>query len=95
MKDVLKRPHAVLAHDLDQFYRGKCVAITGAAGSIGSALAEDLAKFECGRLVLLDHFDHGLLDIIERVGRIDRRRFATFVTATAFRGGSRGRARTS
>ena len=71
--DVLKRPHAVLALDLEQHYRGKCVAVTGAAGSIGSALAEELAKLECGRLVLLDHFDHGLLDIVERVGRIDKR----------------------
>jgi FlaA1/EpsC-like NDP-sugar epimerase len=71
--DVLKRPHAVLGHDLEQFYRGKCVLITGAAGSIGSAIAEHLATLECGRLVLLDQFDHGLLDVMERVGRIDRR----------------------
>jgi FlaA1/EpsC-like NDP-sugar epimerase len=71
--DVLKRPHAVLAGDLAQSFRGKSVAITGAAGSIGSALAEEMAKFDCGRLILLDHFDHGLLDVVERVGRIDRR----------------------
>jgi O-antigen biosynthesis protein WbqV len=71
--DVLKRPHAILADDLDQFYRGKCVVVTGAAGSIGSAIAEHLVAFECGRLVLLDQFDHGLLDVMERVSRIDRR----------------------
>ena len=71
--DVLKRPHAILADDLDQFYRGKCVVVTGAAGSIGSAIAEQMVAFECGRLVLLDQFDHGLLDVMERVSRIDRR----------------------
>lgn len=71
--DVLKRPHAVLADDLDQFYRGKCVVVTGAAGSIGSAIAEQMVAFDCGRLVLLDQFDHGLLDVMERVSRIDRR----------------------
>jgi len=71
--DVLKRPHAVLGDHLEEFYRDKCVAITGAAGSIGSALAEAFARFDCRRLVLMDHFDHGLLDVVERVGRIDRR----------------------
>lgn len=73
--DVLKRSHAILATecDLEAFYRDKCVLITGAAGSIGSAIAEYLAGLQCRRLVLLDQFDHGLLDILERVGRIDRR----------------------
>jgi O-antigen biosynthesis protein WbqV len=71
--DVLKRPHAILADNLAQFYQDKCVAITGAAGSIGQALAEEFARLDCRRLVLLDHVDHGLLDVTERVGRIDRR----------------------
>src|SRR5512147_630914 len=58
---------------LQAFFAGKTVLITGAAGSIGSALAEQLATMDCARLVMLDQFDHGLIDIVERVSRIDRR----------------------
>lgn len=71
--DVLKRPHAVFSDGLLDFYRDRRVAITGAAGSIGSALAEEFARLDCRSLALVDHFDHGLLDVVERVGRIDRR----------------------
>lgn len=53
------------------FYAGKRVLITGAAGSVGSALAVQLAQLGCARLALLDHFDHGLLEIVERVRRIN------------------------
>lgn len=58
---------------LQAFYAGKTVLVTGAAGSIGSALSEQLATMDCRRLVMLDQFDHGLLEIVERVSRIDRR----------------------
>lgn len=71
--DTLTRSHAVLRDNLEGFYRGKCVVVTGAAGSVGGAVAEELATLGCERLVLLDQFDHGLLDILERVERIDRR----------------------
>lgn len=54
---------------LRPFYRDKRVLVTGAAGSIGSALCLQLAELGCGHLALLDHFDHGLLDIVERVRR--------------------------
>ncbi|MBS0386797.1 MAG: polysaccharide biosynthesis protein, partial [Proteobacteria bacterium] len=71
--EVLKRPHAVLLDELHDFYGDKAIVITGAGGSIGSAIAEQLAAWQCRRLVLLDQFDHGLLDALERVSRIDRR----------------------
>lgn len=48
-------------------YRGKRVLVTGAAGSVGSALCRALANGECARLGMLDHFDHGLLEIAEEV----------------------------
>jgi O-antigen biosynthesis protein WbqV len=50
--------------------RGKRVLITGAAGSVGAALANTLADFGDCELALLDHFDHGLLNIVEEVERI-------------------------
>lgn len=49
------------------FYANKRVLITGAAGSVGSALALKLADFGCAHLAMLDQFDHGLLDIVEAV----------------------------
>jgi FlaA1/EpsC-like NDP-sugar epimerase len=45
---------------------GKRVLITGAAGSIGRALAAGLSSdFQCQALILFDHHDHGLLEIAE------------------------------
>ncbi len=56
--------------DIAQFFANKRVVITGAAGSIGSALAAELAELGCAHLALLDQFDHGLIDVYERVRRI-------------------------
>jgi len=55
--------------ELRAFYANKRVLITGAAGSIGGDLAFELARLGCGHLALLDQFDHGLIDIVERVHR--------------------------
>jgi O-antigen biosynthesis protein WbqV len=71
---ALKRQEARFDTDsLKGFYRGKRVLITGAAGSVGSALALQLAELGCAHLALLDHFDHGLLDIVEQVNRVNPR----------------------
>ncbi|MES1156535.1 MAG: polysaccharide biosynthesis protein [Alphaproteobacteria bacterium] len=56
---------------LRRFFSDKRVLITGAAGSVGSALCEALARIGCAHLAMLDQFDHGLLDIVERVLRLD------------------------
>lgn len=54
---------------LRKFFADKRVLITGAAGSIGSALAQQLAQLGCAHLAMLDQFDHGLIDIVESVKR--------------------------
>ena len=54
---------------LKAFYADKRVLITGAAGSVGSALALELARLGCAHLAMLDQFDHGLLNIVENVRR--------------------------
>lgn len=54
---------------LQPFYTNKRVLVTGAAGSVGSALCMQLAQLGCGHLAMLDQFDHGLIDIVERVRR--------------------------
>ena len=52
------------------FYANKRVLITGAAGSVGSALALRLAQYNCAHLAMLDQFDHGLLEVVEAVQRV-------------------------
>jgi O-antigen biosynthesis protein WbqV len=54
---------------LKSFYRCKRVLVTGAAGSIGSEVAAALAKLGCAHLALLDQFDHGLIEIVEKIAR--------------------------
>jgi len=51
------------------FYANKRVLITGAAGSVGSALAHRLARYGCAHLAMLDQFDHGLIEVVESVRR--------------------------
>ena len=51
------------------FWRDKRVAITGAAGTIGSALALRLAQVGCAKLGLLDSFDHGLIGAVDSIRR--------------------------
>lgn len=54
---------------LAKFYASKRVVVTGAAGSIGSALCAQLADLGCAHLAMLDQFDHGLIDVVESVRR--------------------------
>lgn len=58
---------------LRDFYYGKRVLVTGAAGSVGSAVCTKLAELGCAHLAMLDQFDHGLLEIVERVNRLNPR----------------------
>lgn len=60
-------PFDLAAHA--SFYRDKRVLVTGAAGSVGSALSLQLAQLGCAHLAMLDQFDHGLLDVVESVRR--------------------------
>ncbi len=68
---ALDRPEAEFDAAVQRaFYANKRVLITGAAGSVGSALALQLARFGCAHLAMLDQFDHGLIDIVEKVRKI-------------------------
>lgn len=55
---------------LRPFFANKRVLITGAAGSVGQALCVELAHLGCAHLAMLDQFDHGLIEIVERVRRV-------------------------
>jgi FlaA1/EpsC-like NDP-sugar epimerase len=61
IEDLLGRePVELELPELAADLRGRCVLITGAAGSIGSELARQVALHEPGRLVLLDQAETGL-----------------------------------
>jgi FlaA1/EpsC-like NDP-sugar epimerase len=69
--DVLGRP--VVSPDRESclaFVRGKCVLITGAAGSIGHELAMQIAQLEPRQVVLLDTNETGLHDLSLEVERL-------------------------
>lgn len=67
---ALRRPEAQFDRAaLKAFFAGKRVLVTGAAGSVGSALCMKLAKLGCAHLAMLDQFDHGLIQIVESVRR--------------------------
>lgn len=66
--DLLDRAEAQFDFtEVAPFFAGKRVLITGAAGSVGSALSLRLAKLGCAHLAMLDQFDHGLLNVVEAV----------------------------
>jgi FlaA1/EpsC-like NDP-sugar epimerase len=68
IKDLLGRPK--IDTDLgaiSNLVQGSTVLVTGAGGSIGSELVRQLARFEPGKLVLVDHDESSLYDLHERL----------------------------
>ena len=64
MKDLLSREPIMVDTELIRTQmKGKCIMMTGAAGSIGSQLAKILTKFEPSRLVLIDQAETPLHDV--------------------------------
>lgn len=51
------------------YFEGRRVLVTGAAGRLGSELCRRLAALGCAHLALIDRFDHGLLEILESARR--------------------------
>ncbi|MEQ1809159.1 MAG: SDR family NAD(P)-dependent oxidoreductase [Terricaulis sp.] len=67
---ALRRPEGRFDYtQLTAFFAGKRLLVTGAAGSVGSALCKKLANLGCAHLAMIDQFDHGLLEIVEAVKR--------------------------
>lgn len=59
--DLLGRPEVVLDQDeLNQFFKGKTILVTGAGGSIGSELCRQIGKFTPKRLLLLGHGENSI-----------------------------------
>jgi FlaA1/EpsC-like NDP-sugar epimerase len=66
--DLLNRSELVLdTTQIDNFIKNKIVLITGAAGSIGSELSRQAAKFSPSFLALLDQDETGIFNISEEL----------------------------
>ncbi len=64
VEDLLGREEVVLdKKQIDEFIKNKKVLVTGAAGSIGSELCRQIAKFNPELLILLDQDETGIFHI--------------------------------
>jgi len=68
MEDLLGRQSVSLDQKLiENFLQNKIVLVTGAAGSIGSELCRQIAKFRVAALILLDQDETGIFNISEEL----------------------------
>src|SRR3989344_4845003 len=65
VEDLLGRDQVVLdKKQIENFIKNKIVLITGAAGSIGSELSRQVAKFKPSLLIILDQDETGIFNIM-------------------------------
>jgi FlaA1/EpsC-like NDP-sugar epimerase len=71
MEDLLQRdPVRLDTRQLDRFLGGRCVLVTGAGGSIGSELANQVARFAPRRLVLLERAEFALFEVERKMRQL-------------------------
>lgn len=59
--DLLGRPEVVLdQNELNQYFEGKTILVTGAGGSIGSEICRQIVRFSPKRLLLLGHGENSI-----------------------------------
>lgn len=70
VEDLLGREQVSLdTRQIETFIKNKSVLVTGAAGSIGSELSRQLAKFRPSHLILLDQDETGIFNISKELER--------------------------
>lgn len=70
IEDLLERDEISLPFDMIQnIYQDATIMVTGAAGSIGSEICRQLAKYEFKKLILLDQSESGLFDLEYELSR--------------------------
>ncbi|HET9093955.1 MAG TPA: nucleoside-diphosphate sugar epimerase/dehydratase, partial [Solirubrobacteraceae bacterium] len=68
LEDVLGRePVTMDLARVGRYMAGKCVMVTGAGGSIGSELCRQIARVGPARLVLVDHAEDNLFEIVREL----------------------------
>ena len=79
IEDLLEREPILLnSNNIQEQLSGKVVAITGAAGSIGSEIARQVVRYAPSTLVLVDQSESGLYDLEFEL----RQSFASFLEET-------------
>jgi FlaA1/EpsC-like NDP-sugar epimerase len=74
IEDLLGRAQIELNEkDIVKELKNKTILVTGAAGSIGSGLVHQLAKFAQGKLILLDQAESGLYELQGELNRMNIR----------------------
>ncbi len=69
VEDVLGRePVHVELERVGAYLAGQIVLVTGAGGSVGSELCRQIARVEPHRIVLLDHAEDNLFEIVRELG---------------------------
>lgn len=68
LEDLLHRdPVKIDVSSVAGYLKEQIVLISGAAGSIGSELCRQIAKFDPGKLVVLDHNENGLFELSQEL----------------------------
>ena len=70
VEDLLLRPSVKIDYQrLEQFIRGKSVIVTGGGGSIGAEICDRVIAFGVKRLLVVEHSEVALYNVIENLRR--------------------------
>ncbi|APY12392.1 polysaccharide biosynthesis protein [Seonamhaeicola sp. S2-3] len=80
IEDLLGRPSIQIDNpNLINEFRGETVIVTGAAGSIGSELVNQLSNFDLKHLILVDQAESALYDVQQDLKRAGKHNFTAIV----------------
>jgi FlaA1/EpsC-like NDP-sugar epimerase len=80
IEDLLNRPAIQIDNpNLINEFKGETVVVTGAAGSIGSELAKQLAAYDVKHLILIDQSESPLYDLQQELIQNNKHNFTSIV----------------
>lgn len=65
-------PHEIHSR-VSQCFRSKVVLITGAGGSIGSEIARQVSTLDSERIIVLDHDENSIFELMQELGDLKRK----------------------
>ena len=80
VEDLLGREQTSLnTKQIESLIKNKSILITGAAGSIGSELSKQVAKFQPSVLLLLDQDETGIFNILKEIEGVSQSKIASVI----------------